>query len=605
MELELVRKDGGVMSCELAMHVLRSEAGALSGFTGLLRDLSAQRLAEAGRRARVERLSALAVTQRDVTQYGLELAVLLPRIANRARELTGAQTAILERRAGREGLRRAVAGDAALDTPLGALVAPHGSATMGARLRSLRYDDLTESPDILADACDRMGVSSLLAVPILHERATIGWLAALSQDGAAFGGDQAATLELMATLIGGPLAQAQTHESRRLLVQDRVRAQAAQRESEARFRTAMDASLDALLIAAAIRDGRGEIVDFAVLDVNRSAESMFALGRETLLGARIAGQAGGLALASLEELSAVVITRAPAEFLRRQDDTDGTSRWMQQQVVPFEDGVTITMRDVTTRVQADEAIQRARETAEGANRAKSDFVARMSHELRTPLNSVIGFTNILLKNRRAALDESDLQYLHRVRGAGTHLLALINDVLDIAKVEAGRMTLEKVRVEIVPLVRSVMAHLQPQAQQAGISLELESDEETAILFADPDKVRQVLINLMGNALKFTPSGGVTVRVFASGDDGSGAALVERIEVTDTGIGIPQDRLDAVFEAFEQSDSSTSRQYGGTGLGLSISRALCHAMGLTLSVRSEEGVGTSFLIGIRKATPAVR
>ena len=222
----------------------------------------------------------------------------------------------------------------------------------------------------------------------------------------------------------------------------------------------------------------------------------------------------------------------------------------------------------------------------------------MSHELRTPLNSVIGFSNILLRNKRLALDDTEIAYLTRVNAAGTHLLALINDVLDIARIEAGRMTLETAPVDVVALARAVLTQLDAQSQATGIALSLEISDDAVVVDADAGKLHQVLLNVIGNAIKFTPSGSVTVRIVVDASE-NGAPARRRIEISDTGIGIPADRLTAVFEAFEQAESSTSRRYGGTGLGLSISRALCEAMGFRLEAESEFGAGATFRIELSR------
>jgi signal transduction histidine kinase len=270
-------------------------------------------------------------------------------------------------------------------------------------------------------------------------------------------------------------------------------------------------------------------------------------------------------------------------------------RWIQEQIVPVGDGVAVTVRDVTARVQADAEMRRAREAAEAANVAKTNFVAKMSHELRTPLNSVIGFANILLRNQRNALDEKELMYLGRVASAGTHLLALVNDVLDIAKIESGRMPLDIAPVDLVAIARSVIAQVDAQAQASGLALTLDAPQESLLVEGDAAKLQQVLRNLVGNAIKFTPAGGVTVRI-RSDEPNPGMHSTRRwIEISDTGIGIPPDRLESVFGAFEQAESSTSRHYGGTGLGLSISRALCEAMNFTLSVESAPNEGSTFRV----------
>ena len=182
-----------------------------------------------------------------------------------------------------------------------------------------------------------------------------------------------------------------------------------------------------------------------------------------------------------------------------------------------------------------------------------------------------------------------MAYLGRVEAAGTRLLALVNDVLDIAKAEAGHMSLELGPVDVIALARSVMTQLAANARAAGIAMSLVTTHHALVVEADSAKLQQVLLNLVGNAIKFTPAGSVTVRVLAD------AADHRRIEISDTGIGIAADRHEAVFAAFEQAESSSSRRYGGSGLGLSISRALCEAMGFTLRVQSAPGAGATFIV----------
>ncbi len=244
-------------------------------------------------------------------------------------------------------------------------------------------------------------------------------------------------------------------------------------------------------------------------------------------------------------------------------------------------------------MRAQEALAVAKDEAEAANKAKSDFLANMSHELRTPLNSVIGFTNILLKNKDARLNEKDLGFLQRVLSNGKHLLALINEVLDLAKVEAGRMELVIEEIDLAALCVETVQQLEGQAKAKEGHVQLVADVPKRVTAVETDsaKLKQVIINLVGNALKFTHEGSVTVRLDTAPDGTTPVAIA----VQDTGIGIPQDRLDAIFEAFQQADAGTSRKYGGTGLGLALSRSICQLMGYDLIVESEIGKGSTFKI----------
>lgn len=259
-------------------------------------------------------------------------------------------------------------------------------------------------------------------------------------------------------------------------------------------------------------------------------------------------------------------------------------------------GGLLVARDVTERQRIADVILASKEAAEAASRAKSDFLARMSHELRTPLNAVIGFTNVILRTAENSLSKVQVTYLDRIRANGKHLLALINTVLDLSKIESGTETVDMAPTSISLLVRQTVTDLDVSATSAGLHLSVVTPP-TAYATTDPAKLKQVLINLIGNALKFTPKdGSIVVRVEA--DERTGQA--HRIIVEDTGIGIAPDRLEAIFEAFEQADSQTAHVYGGTGLGLAISRKLCSLMGHTLRAESTLGEGSRFIIAFQKA-----
>ncbi len=253
-------------------------------------------------------------------------------------------------------------------------------------------------------------------------------------------------------------------------------------------------------------------------------------------------------------------------------------------------GAVVNFRDLTARKRAELELIVARDAAEAANRAKSDFLARMSHELRTPLNSIIGFANVLLKNKSGAFQENDLSFLSRIAANGRHLLGLINDILDLSKIEAGHMSLELTDVALDALVHETVAEIEGQERDRTVTLRAELPAHVLTLETDEARMKQVLINLIGNALKFTEDGEVVVRLEA---DETGRPT--RLEVRDTGIGIPADRLDAIFNVFEQAESMITRRFGGTGLGLAISRSLCELMGHHLEVASIEGKGTTMLI----------
>ncbi len=282
--------------------------------------------------------------------------------------------------------------------------------------------------------------------------------------------------------------------------------------------------------------------------------------------------------------------------VRTNNVATGDAIWLDVSVTPMHSadgrmvGGLIVARDVTERKRVADVIIASRNIAEEANRAKSDFLARMSHELRTPLNSVIGFTNVLRrKGHDFAPDHAN--FLDRIEANGRHLLGLINDVLDLSKIEAGRESAVLAPCDIVTIGRDTVSELAMRARESGVCVTFEA-APMAEGMTDAAKLKQVLINLIGNAIKFTPpEGSVAVHVIA--DAASGIPV--RIEVRDTGIGIAPDRQLAIFEAFEQADQQTSRTYGGTGLGLAISRKLCELMRHELIMRSVPGEGSVFTV----------
>ncbi len=263
-------------------------------------------------------------------------------------------------------------------------------------------------------------------------------------------------------------------------------------------------------------------------------------------------------------------------------------------------GAVVNFRDITARKHAEFELIVARDAAESASRAKSDFLARMSHELRTPLNSIIGFANVLRKNRTGTMTDDQQSFANRIATNGLHLLALINDILDLSKIEAGRMTLDLSPVMLDTLARETIDELEGQAKDRPVVLRAEIPDVIRSMGTDAARMKQVLINLIGNALKFTERGEVVVIIETDAE-----GTPERILVRDTGIGIPRDRLDAIFNVFEQAESVTSRRFGGTGLGLAISRSLCELMGHRLEVESVEGQGTTMLIRLGSAPRSSR
>ena len=274
---------------------------------------------------------------------------------------------------------------------------------------------------------------------------------------------------------------------------------------------------------------------------------------------------------------------------------DGVEFWAHTVLSPIldENGELVSIigidLDITERVRAEEELIKAKENAEHLAAAKEQFLANMSHEIRTPMNAVISLTNILLKT---PLRQDQKDYLGAIKTSGDLLLVIINDILDIAKIEAGKMRLEKTDFNLSHLISSLIDILEPKAQEKEIKLTAARDENIQdILVGDTARLNQILMNLVGNAIKFTNAGEVRIVTKLLKEDAENVEI--EFSVIDTGIGIPEEKLSSIFESFTQVGSENSRKFGGTGLGLSIAKRLVELQGGTLFVKSKPNEGSTF------------
>jgi PAS domain S-box-containing protein len=357
------------------------------------------------------------------------------------------------------------------------------------------------------------------------------------------------------------------------------------RDQQFYTRSLIESNIDALMTT----DPSGIITD-----VNKQMEALTGCSRDELIGAPFKGYFTDPERAEAA-IKLVLSVKKVTDYELTACARDGKQTVVSYNATTFYDrsrtlqGVFAAARDVTERKRVEAELQQAKAAAESASQAKSDFLASMSHEIRTPMNAIMGVADLLAKTD---LSPEQDRYVQIFRRAGDNLLDLINDILDLSKVEASQLELERRGFSLKDHLEKVMEMVAARAHEKGLTLVCEiAPSVPTDLIGDPTRLRQVLLNLLGNAVKFTQSGEVSLRVAPDPESSISTAL--RFTVSDTGIGISGEKLDQVFERFTQADSSTTRRFGGSGLGLTISKRLVELMGGRIWVESEVGKGSVF------------
>ncbi|WP_309604402.1 ATP-binding protein [Phenylobacterium sp.] len=361
------------------------------------------------------------------------------------------------------------------------------------------------------------------------------------------------------------------------------------RDQQFYTRSLIESNIDALMTT----DPSGIITD-----VNKQMEALTGCTRDELIGAPFKDCFTDPARAEAG-IKQVLAEKSVTDYELTARARDGKQTVVSYNATTFYDrsrtlkGVFAAARDVTEAKRVQVELQQAKAAAESASRTKSDFLASMSHEIRTPMNAIMGIADLLAKT---ALTPEQDKFVQIFRRSGDNLLNLINDILDLSKVEASQLDLERTGFSLSDHLEKVMEMVAPRAQEKALTLVCEiAPGVSNDLVGDPTRLRQVLLNLLGNAIKFTGAGSVSLRVEPDADGAVPTAL--RFTVTDTGIGIADDKLDRVFERFTQADSSTTRRFGGSGLGLTISRRLVELMGGRIWVESEIDQGSLFAFAV--------
>jgi PAS domain S-box-containing protein len=390
-------------------------------------------------------------------------------------------------------------------------------------------------------------------------------------------------------VIIGYLLIGTDNTARKLVEEEQKKSDQRLRDQQFYTRSLIEANIDAIMTT----DPSGIITD-----VNKQMEALTDCTRDELIGAPFKSYFTDPERAEAA-IKLVLSEKSVTDYELTARARDGKQTVVSYNATTFYDrnrtlqGVFAAARDVTERKRVEAELQQAKAAAESASRTKSEFLASMSHEIRTPMNAIMGIADLLAKT---ALSPEQGKYVQIFRRAGDNLLNLINDILDLSKVEASQLELEQTGFSLHDHLEKVMEMVATRANEKGLALVCEiAPGVPNDLVGDPTRLRQVLLNLLGNAIKFTESGEVSLRVTEDGNFAVPTAL--RFAVADTGIGIPSEKLGRVFERFTQADSSTTRRFGGSGLGLTISRRLVELMGGRIWVESGVGKGSVFSFAV--------
>lgn len=508
-----------------------------------------------------EDLTLIIELQQAVGTSDATLTELMHIICDKTQALTHAAGSVVEMAEGDEMVYTACTGTLAKSFGLKLKRATSLSGLCVAKAEVLHCRDSETDPRVDREACRKVGARSMICVPLLYNQKAVGVLKVVDPVEHKFSDRDVAVLQLIANLLSATIAQAKSHQ----LVID----------SEVKFRTLIEGASDGIMIS---KDGICQ-------EGNASFSKMFGYTNEDIRNMSFFNLVVPSQRDEIREKVRTSFSKSyEATGLRKDGTTFEIEITGKSLTINNEEIRMSTIRDISEKKLIEKALKDSEKKSREATKAKSEFLANMSHEIRTPLNGILGMTGLLMETELSGVQKN---YVEIIRNSGDSLLSIVNDILDFSKIEAKKLTLERISFGVRAAVEDIHQILNYSISQKGLTFTKNIEKDVPqYIFGDPTRLRQILMNLVSNAIKFTHEGSITINVHRKHS-------FLRFEVIDSGIGIPADSLPSMFQPFSQVDSSTTRKFGGTGLGLSICRELVHAMKGEIGVTSIEQKGSTF------------
>ena len=519
--------------------------------------------------SRIEELSTIIELQQSVATSTLSLPLLMNMICEKTQILAQASGAVVEIADGDEMVYKASAGS--LKNSLGMRLNIHTSLSgMSVRMNEVLYcrDSETDSR-VDRESCRIVGARSMICVPLSYENKTVGVLKVVSPEADKFSEHDVNFLRLTAGLLSASIAKEEINYQKDLMNKSLT-------ESENKFRVLIEAANDGVLLsknglAFEANPAFCKLFGYSLPEIQNKPIIEFISKKDQEL--------------VMNHVKSNYALAYECECVKKDGKTFMVEVIGKNLMINNDNVRMSTLRDITELKKAEEILKESVAKSIQATKAKSEFLANMSHEVRTPLNGIMGMASLL---KETPLTPEQAKYVEILKNSADNLLVIVNDVLDFSKIEANKMSLEKIDFKIKSLIEDVCHILAPVALKKELTFQAELHSQLPeVVSGDPTRLRQILMNLVNNALKFTPKGSVVIKVSPVDQNKI------KFEVKDSGIGIPKDSLNEIFVPFSQVDTSTTRQFGGTGLGLSICRQLVELMGGQLEVESEVNKGSTF------------